>query len=116
MMQDMPVKERLLSERYRLVADQWVAADAEAREFEELKTTRLEQYKTKLILEQGEMADNKAERIVKASKDWEDYLLDMVTARTKANYLKVQLTEIQILEREQQDRNQTIRAEMRMAR
>jgi hypothetical protein len=72
--------------------------------------------KNALILQDGPMPDNRAEREVKASDEWERYIIDMVDARTRANALKVQIVEIQMLEREQQDRNQTIRAEMRMAR
>jgi hypothetical protein len=116
LVKEMPVREQLLSERYRLAADAWVKADAVARRYEELKTTRLEQMKNALILQDGPMPDNRAEREVKASDEWERYIIDMVDARTRANALKVQIVEIQMLEREQQDRNQTIRAEMRMAR
>lgn len=116
LVKEMPVHEQLLSERYRLAADAWVKADAVARRYEELKTTRLEQMKNALILQDGPMPDNRAEREVKASDEWERYIIDMVDARTRANALKVQIVEIQMLEREQQDRNQTIRAEMRMAR
>lgn len=113
---DMPHHERLLSERYRIAADAWVKADAVARRLEELKTTRLEQMKNALILQDGPMPDNRAEREIKASDEWEQYIIDMVDARTRANEFKVQIVEIQMLEREQQDRNQTIRAEMRMSR
>lgn len=113
---DMPEREQLLSERYRLAADAWVKADAVARRYEELKSTRLEQMKNALILQDGPMPDNRAEREIKASDEWERYVIDMVDARTRANELKVRIVEIQMLEREQQDRNQTIRAEMRMAR
>lgn len=113
---EIPVHEQLLSERYRIAADAWVKADAVARRYEELKSTRLEQMKNALILQEGPMPDNRAEREIKASDEWERYIIDMVDARTRANAFKVEIVEIQMLEREQQDRNQTIRAEMRMSR
>jgi len=116
LVKDMPQREQLLSERYRVAADAWVKADAVARRYEELKTTRLEQMKNALILRDGPMPDNRAEREIKASDEWERYIIDMVDARTRANAIKCEIVEIQMLEREQQDRNQTIRAEMRMAR
>jgi len=116
LVKDTPVREQLLSERYRIAADAWVKADAVARRYEELKTTRLEQMKNALIIRIGPMPDNRAEREIKASDEWERYIIDMVDARTRANALKVEIVEIQMMEREQQDRNQTIRAEMRMAR
>jgi hypothetical protein len=116
LVKDIPQHEQPLSERYRLAANAWVKADAVARRYEELKSTRLEQMKNALILKDGPMPDNRAEREIKASDEWERYIIDMVDARTRANELKVQIVEIQMLEREQQDRNQTIRAEMRMAR
>jgi hypothetical protein len=113
---EIPVPERLLSERYRLAADAWVRADGQARRSEELKTTRLEQLKNALILTDGPMPDNRAEREIKASPEWEQYIVEMVDARTKANAIKCEIVEIQMIEREQQDRNQTIRAEMRLSR
>lgn len=116
LVQDIPEQERPLSERYRIAANAWVKADAVARRYEELRSTRLEQMKNALILAEGPMPDNRAEREIKASEEWERFIIDMVDARTQANALKVQIVEIQMLEREQQDRNQTIRAEMRMAR
>lgn len=116
LVKDIPQREQLLSERYRIAADEWVKADAVARRYEELKTTRLEQMKNALILANGPMPDNRAEREIKASDAWEQYIVEMVEARTHANEWKVQIVEIQMLEREQQDRNQTVRAEMRLAR
>jgi hypothetical protein len=114
--QDMPQREQLLSERYRLAADAWVKADALARNLEQRKGLRLEQLKNAFILATGPMPDNRAEREIMASPEWEQYIVEMVDARTKANAIKCEIVEIQMIEREQQDRNQTIRAEMRMSR
>jgi hypothetical protein len=114
--QELDQHERPISEQYRIAANLWVDADGEARELEELKTTMLEQKKNMLVLSSvGKMPDSHAEREVKASDDWETYIRGMVHARTKANKLKVEMERLKMLEREIADRNNTIRAEMRMA-
>jgi hypothetical protein len=83
---------------------------------EEKKTLELEKRKDAVIAELGPMPENKAERIVKASQDWADYVTAMVDARTAANELQHELIGIRMEEREISDRNQTIRAEMRLSR
>src|SRR5690349_4839677 len=70
---DVPV-----SEQYRLAALDWVSVDAAARMLEEGKTTYLAQQIAKL----GDMAHAKAERIVKSSPEWADYIKKMVNAKT----------------------------------
>lgn len=74
-------------------SDQWRRAalsandlDAAASMLEQCRSAVLNQRKTQL----GEMADNKAERIVKASPEWEDYNKKMVQARQKANAAKIE--------------------------
>lgn len=113
---DMPLNERPLSEQYRLAANAWVKADGEARQLEERKSIRLEQLKNALILGGGPMPDNRAEREIKASEEWDRFIVEMVDARTRANALRVTVKEIEMQEREYLDRSQTIRAEMRMSR
>lgn len=112
----MKERDRPLSERYRLAANEWCEADAIARRLEELKTTALEQQKQKLIRERGAVPDSHAEREVKAAPAWEEYILNMVEARTVANRLKVTMEVLRMEERELRDRNETIRAEMRLSR
>lgn len=114
-MNEIPAHERPISEQYRIAANRWCDADGEARELEELKTTMLEQKKNALVLAAGgKIPDSHAEREVKASDEWETYIRGMVHARTKANKLKVEMDRLRMLEREIADRNNTIRAEMRM--
>ena len=113
---EMPEREQPISERFRIVALAYVDADGAASLLEELKTTNLEKYKTDLIAERGEMADNKAERLVKSGPDWEVYIRKMVEARTKANKLKLQLEYIRILEREQDRMSWLQRTEHKMGR
>lgn len=113
---EMPQREQPLSERFRIAANAWVDADARARRLEELKTTMLEQHKANHIMRHGAMPDNRAEREVKSAPEWQDYIEGMVEARTIANRLKVEMEVLRMMEREISDRNQTIRAEMRLAR
>jgi hypothetical protein len=104
----------MLSERYRLAAEEWVDKDAGARLLEETKTTMLEQSKQKLIAANFNMADNAAERTVKASPAWEIFIKKMVDARTEANRAKVQLEYLRIKHAEQQSLEASKRAEMRL--
>jgi uncharacterized coiled-coil DUF342 family protein len=60
--------------------------DAAATILEESKSAVLAQRKTQL----GDIADNKAERIVKASAEWSDYITKMVKARQRANEAKIE--------------------------
>jgi hypothetical protein len=84
------VQEQPLSEQYRITAKAWAEADAAASLLEELKTADLEQRKTKLIEAHGDMADNRAERVVKAP-EWEQRIRQMCEARAQANLLKAKL-------------------------
>ena len=113
---DIQQAERPLSEQYRIAANSWVQVDAAARRLEELKSTAIEQHKQRLIAEEGDMPDSHAERRVKARPAWEKYIIDMVGARTEANRLKIEMECIRMAERELRDKNETIRAEMRLAR
>src|SRR5688572_15538454 len=74
-------------------SDQWrqqalKANDLEAAAsiLEETRTAILAQRKSQL----GDIADNKAERIVKASPEWMDYNKKMVKARQDANAAKIE--------------------------
>ena len=113
---EMPTHERPLSEQYRVAANAWCHADAIARRLEELKTTALEQQKQALIRSHGHMPDSHAEREVKSNPDWEAYITRMVDARTAANTYKIEMEVLRMEERELRDRNETIRAEMRLSR
>lgn len=76
-----------ISEQYRLAARDWVDMDAAARMLEEGKTTYLAQLMAKL----GDIPVSKAEREVKSSPEWSDYIKKMVNAKTAANRQKVEL-------------------------
>lgn len=113
---EMPRSERPISEEFRIIAKRWVDADAAARLREELKTTTMEQMKQDLIETEGDMPDSHAERRVKASEKWSEYIHQMVEARTDANKLKAQMEYIRMKWNEVQDANASARAEMRLSR
>ena len=75
----------MLSEEIRLAGLAWVELDAAARMLEEGKTAFLAQQ----ISRQGDMAYNQAERTVKASQEWSDYIENMVRAKTAANRARI---------------------------
>jgi hypothetical protein len=98
------------SEQYRIVAKQWVNAEAAASILEETKSAQL----ARLMLAQGDMPVSRAEMNVKASEEWEAYLENMTKARAAASKLKVQLEYIRMKFMEWQSENATKRAEMRL--
>lgn len=100
------------SEQYRIVAKQWVDADADAAAdiLEELKTATLAQ----LMSELGDMPVSRAEMQVKADNEWQAYVRQMVEARQKANKLKVQLEYLRMKFSEWQSHEATKRTEARL--
>lgn len=113
---EMPEHDRPISEQFRITAKAWVQADANARLLEEMKTTRLEQQKQRLIEVEGDMPDSHAERRVKATAEWETYIHGMVQAKTEANLKKAQMEFLRMRFTEIQDSNASARAEMRLGR
>ena len=81
-----------------------------------MKTTTLEQMKSALIAERGDMADNKAERLVKSGTEWPEYIKGMVEARTKANKLKNVMEQLRFREREIDRSSWSQRMERHMGR
>ena len=94
----------------REIGDRWVDADAAARMYEETKSSILAQKKAEL----GDIPDNKAERIVKSSRFWMDFITEGVNLRTEANRLKIQIEEIKMRHMINQSREATERAERKM--
>jgi len=99
-----------LSERYRVTAKEWVELDHAARLMEETKSAVLSQQMNAL----GDMAVSKAELKVKGSDDWHKFIQAMVEARTSANLKKVELEWIRMRFSEQQSKEASARAEMRL--
>jgi hypothetical protein len=96
-----------VSEQYRLAALDWVAMDAAARMLEEGKTTYLAQQINKL----GEIAHAKAERLVKSSPEWADYIKKMVNAKTVANKQRVELDYLKMRSMERNSEEANARSE-----
>ncbi len=99
-----------LSEQFRVVAKQWVDADAAANILEDTKSAVL----AEMMLGQGDMAVNKAETLVKASPEWRRHVESIVNARRAANRLKVQMEYIRMKSSEWASENANKRAEMRL--
>jgi hypothetical protein len=99
-----------LSEQYRVVAKKWVDADAAANLLEDLKSAFLSQKMTEL----GDVPVSHAEREVKASAEWDAYIVKMNNARKQANLLKVNLEYIKMQSMEWQSENANRRAEMKL--
>lgn len=114
---EMPERERSIVEEFRIVALQHVDAEGAANLMEELKTTTLESMKQQVVKDHGgEMADNKAERIVKSSPEWRKYITDMCDARKQAHKLKLQLEYIRMKERQMDREYWHGRSEQKMGR
>ena len=99
-----------ISEEYRVVAKNWVDAEAAASLLEDTKSAVLAQKMAAL----GDMPVSKAEMQVKASDDWTDFIEKMVEARKRANLLKVQLEYIRMRSSEWSSFEASKRAEMRL--
>jgi hypothetical protein len=78
--------------------------------YEETKSSILAQKKAEL----GDIPDNKAERMVKSSRFWMDFITQGVNLRTEANRLKIQIEEIKMRHMINQSREATERAERKM--
>lgn len=99
-----------ISEQFRLVAKEWVTLDGAARMLEESKTA----VQSQMMKALGDKPAAHAERDVKASPEWHDYIKKMVDARSQANLKKVQLEFLRMKFQEWSSENANRRAEMRL--
>lgn len=99
-----------ISEQYRVVAKDWVEKDGAARLLEESKTAVLAQRMKAL----GDKPAAHAERDVKSSDEWHDYIKKMVEAKTAANLARVKMEFIRMKAHEQASFEATQRAERRL--
>lgn len=99
-----------LSEQYRLAAQEWVDLDNAASLLEESKSA----YLSRAMAERGDVPVAHAERDVKGSQDWQDYIDAMCLARKRANEAKVRLEWVRMRFAEQQSIEATKRAEMKL--
>jgi len=100
----------MISENFRIAAKDWVSRDGAARMLEESKTSVLAQRISAL----GDMPHNKAERQVKSSDEWHEYIRQMVEAKTAANLAKVRMEYIRMQFSENQSSEANARAERKM--
>lgn len=98
------------SEQFRLAAKDWVEKDAAASLLEETKSAVLSQHMIAL----GDIPVSHAEREVKASPTWGDFVKDMVAARKAANLAKVRCEYLRMKYGEWQSFEATKRAEMKL--
>lgn len=103
-----------LADKYSMVGLRWVDEDNAARLLEETKSVELEERKNALVAKSEKLADNAAERQVKADPEWRARVENTVQARTRANRLKIALAVIEMRHREEQSMEATKRAEMKL--
>lgn len=112
LVQEMPRNERSWSEQYRIAAKSWVELDGVARMLEETKTAIL----SKKMKALGDMPSSHAEREVKASDEWHDFIKAMVDARTAANLSRVKMEYVKMKHMEAQSVEANQRHEARLTR
>jgi len=98
------------SEQFRIVAKQWVDADAAASILEDTKSAVLSERMQAL----GDIPVTKAEAIVKASPEWREHVEKTVNARRQSNRLKVQMEYLRMKFSEWQSHEATKRTEARL--
>ena len=99
-----------LSEQFRIAAKDFCDKEAAANLLEQTKSSVLAQMMAKL----GDMPVNRAEQIVKASGDWQEFIGGMIEARKVANVAKLKLEYIRMLFSERQSAEANARAEKRL--
>jgi len=99
-----------ISEQFRIAGKDWVSKDGTARMLEESKTAVLAQRISQL----GDIPHNKAEREVKASPEWHDYISKMVDAKTAANLARIKLDFIRMKASEYQSKEANNRIERKL--
>ncbi len=99
-----------LIEQFRLASEEWIDRDAAARLLEQTKTSVFAQKCAAL----GDIPVNRAEQMVKASKEWHDHVLKIVDAETEANKSKLRMDYVKMKYFEQQRMDANTRAEMKM--
>src|SRR5262245_21095667 len=96
----LPRDQRPISERFRILALQWADADNAAHMMDEMKTAVLAQRKNKQIEADPKLSEAKAERLVRASPDWEKYIKEMCGNRSRANVMRQELKYLEMRHRE----------------
>jgi hypothetical protein len=114
---DMPQHERPLSEQFRVVAKQYVAAKKQARFMERTRSATRDRMAARIMRESiGKEKITKAQAIfsVQISDEWMQYNLDLADAEEKADILFAQKEFIRLQQWEMTDANANIRTERKM--
>jgi hypothetical protein len=106
----MSTNEEHWPERFRIASEDWVDKESAASLLEETKSAVLSQR----MIAYGDIPVSHAERQVKASEEWLDYVTKMVKAREAANRARVNIEYIKMRYWEESGQNATRRAEMRL--
>lgn len=97
-------------ELYRIAGEEWAEKEAAASILEDTKGSVMAQRQAAL----GDIPVNRAEQIVKASKEWVDHIHKVIEARRQANLSKVRLEVIRMRYMKEQSSQANQRAEIRM--
>jgi len=99
-----------VSEQYRLAALEWVDLDNAARMLDEGKSAFIAQR----IADEGDIPHSKADRIVRASDAYSDYIKSMVRAKTAANRARVELDYLKMRHMEHTSAEANARSERKL--
>lgn len=114
LVQPMPAKDQLISERFRLVAKAWVDADAAARLLEDTRSSVFS--KAVLKMQMTAASNAQAEHMARASDEYQEHLTAAAKARDLANLRKVQMEYVWMQFTEWQMATAASRDEKRMSR
>ena len=101
---------RSWADRWRHAGETWADLESAAQLLEDCKSVVMAQKQSKL----GDIPVNRAEQMVKASDDWEDYVKSCVRARHEANLAKIRLEALKMEFAEWNNSEANNRAEMKM--
>src|ERR1700690_666146 len=102
---------RSWADRYRAQGETWADLESAAQLLEDCKSTVMAQRQTAL----GDIPVNRAEQMVKASPDWEEYVKSCVEARHQANLARINLEAVKMAFNEWNNVEANNRAEMKMS-
>lgn len=105
-----------ISEQYRVAALKWADLENAAYMLESTKNDVLAEMKAKVVAASNEakMPDNKAERIVRASPEWNDYRSRTAAAKHQARLARIEVEYLKMRFNEWQSSHADRRAEMRL--
>lgn len=98
------------SEQFRIAGEIWAEKEYAAQLMEETKSSIMAQKQAML----GDIPVNRAEQTIKASRDWHEYLKQIVDARKAANLAKIQMEFARLQYYEAQSKEANARIEMKM--